>query len=81
MNGGKCNRVCLSHVMLDCSGEVEINEPFMEVGMGAVRYRDLNSDLPSCISKFHIQDGKSEFKSLYCAAPTSIKGSLNFDLP
>ena len=29
----------------------------MEVGVGAARYRDLNSDLPSCISKFHIQDG------------------------
>ena len=22
-----------------------------------MRYRDLNSDIPSCISKFHIQDG------------------------
>ena len=25
--------------------------------MGPARYRDLNSDIPSCISKFHIQDG------------------------
>ena len=33
------------------------NEPFMERGVGPARYRDLNSDLPSCISKFHIQDG------------------------
>ena len=58
MNGGKRDHVCLSRVTwLDCSGEVEINEPFMEVGVGAARYRDLNSDLPSCISKFHIQDG------------------------
>ena len=29
--------------------EVEINEPFMEVSMGPMRYRDLKSDLPSCI--------------------------------
>ena len=38
---------------------------------------------PSCIWNFDIQDGKSEFKSPYRAAPTptSIKGSLNFDLP
>ena len=58
MNSGKCDHICLSHVTwLDCSGEVEINEPFMEVGMGAAQYRDLNTDLPSCISKFHIQDG------------------------
>ena len=42
---------------LDCSGEVEINEPFMEVGVGAARYGDLNSDIPSCISKFSYTDG------------------------
>ena len=47
MRSGKCDHVCLSCVTwLDCSGEVEINEPFMEVDVGATWYRDLNSDLP-----------------------------------
>ena len=38
---------------------------------------------PSCIWNFDIQDGMSEFKSLYRAGPTplSIKGSTIFNLP
>jgi len=35
----------------DCLGKVEINEPFIEVGVGAARYGDLNSDLPICITQ------------------------------
>ena len=66
MSSGKCDRICLSRVTwLDCSGEVEINKPFMEVGVGAMQYRDLNSDLPSCISKFHIQDGHEPKQTIF----------------
>jgi len=32
-------------------GRSKIIEPFMATGMGAVWYRDLNSDGPACISK------------------------------
>ena len=35
----------------DYIGEVKKREPFMEIGVGPAQYRDLNSDLPVCITQ------------------------------
>ena len=49
------NHVFVKRVHVDCLGKSKIIELFIEVGVGGAQYRDLNSDLPVCITQILIQ--------------------------
>ena len=50
-------------------GRLKIIDTFMEVGVGPARYRDLNSDIPACISMFSYTGGHEPIKPVTDAIP------------
>ena len=64
--GGQTDMPCNVTGLFRGGWNVKINEPFMEVGVGAVRYRDLNSDIPACILKLSYTADHEPIIKLLC---------------
>ena len=62
----------------DASGRSKIIKPFIEVSVGAARYRDLNPDAPAVYRSFHIQDGH---EPIYKVAATNLIWSYSTSNP